>query len=148
MGAKIPLFNWHDVPCSICYFIVILFCIERKWLLMRNLTRILPLKSKSSGKSQCFNAIDGSIKMLRNRWIYKNFNLMKSCKTFYEAKKTSRINEIIQPPLPTQASSNKILLRLFLQSASRMQFWASKNGGVIKCFFWDQTRTCLLENFY
>ena len=73
---------------------------------------------------------------------------MKSCKIFYEAKKTSRINEIIQPPLPTQASSNKILLRLFLQSASRMQFWASRNGGVIKCFFWDQTRTCLLENFY
>ena len=59
---------------------------------------------------------------------------MKICKTFYEAKKTSRFNGIIQPPHPptppTHASSDKILLRLFLQSTSRMQFWASRKGGV------------------
>ena len=55
-------------------FIVILFYIEKKWLLMRNLAVILPLKSKFSEKLQRFNAIDGSIEMLNNIWISKNFN--------------------------------------------------------------------------
>ena len=44
---------------------------ERKLLLKRNLATILPLKSKLSGKFQSFNAIDGSIKMLKNR-AYRN----------------------------------------------------------------------------
>ena len=77
MGWKISLCNWHTfwmAPCLICYFIVILFYIERKWLLLRNLARILPLKSKLSGKFQCFNAVNGSIKILKNSSIYKNFN--------------------------------------------------------------------------
>ena len=34
-------------PCLICYFIVILFYVDRKWLFMRNLALILALKSKS-----------------------------------------------------------------------------------------------------
>ena len=59
--------------CLICYF-AILFYIERKGLLMGNLARILPLKSKLPGKFQCFNAIDGSVEMLKNSWICKNFN--------------------------------------------------------------------------
>ena len=41
---------------------------------MRNLAVILPLKSKFSEKLQRFNAIDGSIEMLNNIWISKNFN--------------------------------------------------------------------------
>ena len=76
MGWKIPLCNWNTFWMALCliYFIVILFYIERKWLLLRNLARILPLKSKLSGKFQCFNAIIGSIKMLKNSSTYKNFN--------------------------------------------------------------------------
>ena len=72
-----PLFKWHNVlndPCWIRFFIAIVFYIERKWLLMKNLATILSLKSKLSGKFQCFNAIEGSIKMLKNSWISKNFN--------------------------------------------------------------------------
>ena len=46
--------------------------IERKWLLLRNLARTSPSKSKLSGKFQFFNAIGGSNKMLKNSWIYKN----------------------------------------------------------------------------
>ena len=53
-------------PCLICYFIVTIFYIERNWLLVRNLTKILPLMSKMSMAFQHFNAIDGSIKMLRS----------------------------------------------------------------------------------
>ena len=47
----------------ICCFNVIFFYIERKWLLMKNVATILPLKL--SEKFQRFNAIDESIKMLK-----------------------------------------------------------------------------------
>ena len=53
------------VPWLNC-FIVTLSYIERKLLFMTNLATILPLKSKLSGKFQRFNAIDGSIEMLKN----------------------------------------------------------------------------------
>ena len=64
MGWKMPLCKRHTfwmTSCLIwliCHFIVILFYIERKWLLMRNVAIIILLKSKSSGKFQRFNAID------------------------------------------------------------------------------------------
>ena len=45
------------------FFLSILFYIERKWLLVRNLAIILPLKSKLSEKFQRFNAIDKSIEI-------------------------------------------------------------------------------------
>ena len=55
-------------PMFICYFIVILFL---KRLLIRILTNtlatILPLNSNLSRKSLRFNAVDGSIKMLKYR---------------------------------------------------------------------------------
>ena len=61
------------VPCSICYFIVILFHIEKKWLPMINLATILPLKSKFSGKLQRFNATDTSIEMQEcSFWTSRN----------------------------------------------------------------------------
>ena len=44
MGWKVPLSKWHTfwmALCLICYFIVILFYIERKWLFMRNVAIIL-----------------------------------------------------------------------------------------------------------
>ena len=52
--------------CLICYFIAMLFYIEKKLLLMRNLATILPLKFKLSEKFQRFNIINGSIEMLKN----------------------------------------------------------------------------------
>ena len=41
---------------------------------MKNLATILSLKGKLSEQFQCFNVIDGSIEMLKNSWISKNFN--------------------------------------------------------------------------
>ena len=70
-------------PCLICDFIVTLFYIERKWLLMRNLARILPSKSKMSGKFHCFNAIYRSMKILKKIVEFtKNSIKIKNCKTF------------------------------------------------------------------
>ena len=40
---------------------------------MRHLATILSLKSKLSGKFQCFNAIYRCIEMLKNSWIFKDF---------------------------------------------------------------------------
>ena len=70
------IFEWP--LCFFSCFIFILFYINRKQLLTRNLATVLILKSKLSGKSQRFNFsaenIDGSIKMPKNSWISKNLN--------------------------------------------------------------------------
>ena len=61
IGWKMPLCKWHTfwmAPSLICYFIVVFFYVERKWLLMGNLSTILPLKSKLSPKFQRFNTLD------------------------------------------------------------------------------------------
>ena len=100
-GVKNATIKWHAfwmVPYLICYFFVILIYIERKWLLIGNLVRILPLKSKLSGKFQRFNAVDGSIKMLKIAEFSKISIKTKNCKIFYKAQTTSRLKEIIQPP--------------------------------------------------
>ena len=85
-----PMFN--------LFFFAILFYIERRWHLTRKLLTILPLKSKLSGKSQRFNALDRSIKMLKNSWIFKNINLKeKHFKRFWKAEAASHLKEVIQP---------------------------------------------------
>ena len=71
MGRKMSLCKWQMfwmATCLICYFIVILFYIERKWLLMRNLATILLFKSKLSANLQRFDAIDGSIENFQLKW--------------------------------------------------------------------------------
>ena len=121
----------------ICFFIVGFFYIERKWLLMRSLATILPLKSKLSQKFQRFNTLD--------RFSIK----MKNCKTLYEVQTTSRLKEIFQPP-PTHPSPDKILLCLWnkniiKQTYRKMQAftfkvfqecgsWASRNDAVQMLF--------------
>ena len=71
MERKVSLCKWQMfwmATCLICYFIVILFYIERKWLLMRNLATILLFKSKLSANLQRFDAIDGSIENFQLKW--------------------------------------------------------------------------------
>ena len=124
-------------PSLICFFIVGFFYIERKWLLMRSLATILPLKSKLSTKFQRFNTLD--------RFYIK----MKNCKTLYEVQTASRLKEIFQPP-PTHPSPDKILLCLWnkniiKQTYRKMQAftfkvfqecgsWASRNDAVQMLF--------------
>ena len=66
---------------------------------MRNLSTILPFKSRLSGKFQRFNAIDGSIEMLKKVEFPESSIKMKNCKTVYEAQTASCFKEIIQAPL-------------------------------------------------
>ena len=147
-------------PCLVCYFIVILFYIERKWL-MRNLARILPLKPKLSGKFQRVNAIGGISKCWKIVEFPKISIKMKNCKTFCKAETTSRLNEIIKP-LSNPPPYDKILLCLwnktFLTKIYRnIRTFAFKllhecsfgcqEKVECKCFFWHQTEICLLENW-
>ena len=88
--------------------LVILFHIEREWLLMRNLTTILPLKSKFPGKFHRFNAIDRSIEILKNNWIFKNFQLKWNIvKHFARRKKWAALRKLFSFP-STQPPSDKI----------------------------------------
>ena len=68
---------------------------------MINLATILPLMSKLFWKFQRLIATDGSIEMLKNSWISKNF-----IETFvHKAQTVSRLKEIISPqtnPRPTR----------------------------------------------
>ena len=142
MRWKMPLCKWHTfwmAPCLICYFIVKLFYIERKWLLMRNLATILPLKSKLSGKFQRFNAVNGSIKMLKNAWIAKKFQLKwKIVNHFIRPKQRPVLRRLFSlpqsPTHPHQVKPYYVLGKkiygaiqkytdICIQSASKIQFF-------------------------
>ena len=97
--------------------------IERKWLLRKNLATILLLKSKLSGEFQRFNAIDGSIEMLK---ISIN---MKNLKTFYESQTAICLKELFIPPQvkASYVSGKKVFERRFTKdfcfpSTPRIQF--------------------------
>ena len=128
-----PSFKWHTfwmAPCLISYFIVISFCIERKRFLMRNLATILPLKPKLSGKFQRFNAIDGSIKLLKKSWISEKIPVkIKNCKHFTRPKQQAASMKLSTSL--EQNFSEGIIQKysdICFQSTSRMQFL-----GVKKC---------------
>ena len=138
------------VRSLICFFLSYFFYIERKWLLMRSLSTVLPLKWKLSQKFQRFNTLD--------RFSIK----MKNCKTLYEVQTASHLKEIFQspPPQPTPhqiksyyVSGTKILLRRYTEIYRHLLSKYFKDAVLgrqemmqCKCYFLHQTETCLLEN--
>ena len=150
------------VPFSICYFIDILFYILRKWLLIKNLARILSLKSKLPGKCRRFYAINKSIKILKKNLIFQKFQLnWKIVKHFTGPKQLAALMKLFCV-LTTHSPSDKILLRLwkktfFTEIYRNILTFAFKvlqecsfgrqEMVECKCFFWHQTEACLLENF-
>ena len=95
----------------------------------------------------------------------KNSVKIKSCKTLYEAQTATRLKETIQAPRNSPPSGktllrlwNKIFLREIYRNAQKFAFkvhqesgsWASRKKMLFlvqcKCFFWQETETCLLEN--
>ena len=132
---KMPLCKWYTFWMAtwlLCCFTDIILHIEGNWLLKKNLATILPLRSKLFGKFHCFNVIDGSIEMLKNSWISKNSNDIKSFKTFYESQILICMKEIFQsptdlklPPSLEQKCSNGNLGKytdICFPSAPRRQF--------------------------
>ena len=150
--GETSLCKWHTyfwmTPYLIWYFLAIIFYIERKWLLMRNLATILSLKSKLCGKfqrlqmevSKCWKVVE----------FQKNSIKMKNSETLYEAQRASRFKETIQPP-PKPFPSDKALLSLWnknflteiYRNTQAFAFivlqecvsWTSRNGAV-QMFFW------------
>ena len=130
-------------------------------LLMRNLAIILPLKFKLSGKFQCFNAIDGTIEMLKNSWISKKVELNENLKNRSTAPKqraSPRKSSRLPPPPPHQIKSyyifgTKIFLIRYTEIYKHLLSKCFKNAVLgcqemvqCKCFFWHQTETCFLKN--
>ena len=145
-----------------CYFIVILFYIEQKWLFLRNLATILPFV--------CANFLENlSVLMLWmevSKWwkisdIPKISIKMRNCKTFYKVETVIPLKEILQsshnPP-----PSDSILLNLwnkkFLMGIYRniqtfvfkvlqeCSSWTSKNGAV-QMFFMAPNRNMFAGKF-
>ena len=77
---------------------------------MRNLATIFPLKSKLSGKFQRFNAIDGSIAMLKNGWIS---NIVRHFTRPKQRATLKKLFSLSQTPLTPPPPADKILLRLW-----------------------------------
>ena len=107
-------------------------------------------KSKLYGQFQRFNAIDGSVEMLKNgRVLIK----MKNCKTFYEAQTASRPKGNYSPPHQIKSyyvSGTKIFLWRYTTFAFKViqecRSWASRNDAV-QMFFLTPNRKMLAEKF-
>ena len=99
MRWKMSLCKWHTFCKApwlmFCLFVTLLY-IERKWLLMRNLATVLPLKSKLFGKFQRFITVNGSMKMLINSWITKKFKL--KWRILKHFKQWSALRKLFSPP--------------------------------------------------
>ena len=74
-GVKNVIIKWHNFWMalhSICCFIVILFHFEGKWLLMRNLAKILLLNLKSLGQNFCYRDIQKYTDMCFHSSVSRN----------------------------------------------------------------------------
>ena len=143
-------------PCLICYFIVILFYIEKKWLVMRNLATILPNCLENFSVLTLYMEVSKCWRVVE---FPKISIKMKNCKIFYEAQRANRLKEVIKPlpyPLPAKSyyvSRTKIILPRYTTLYTHL-IWKCFKNAVLglqemvqrKCFFWHQTGKCLLEN--
>ena len=109
MWWNLPLCKWHTfwmAPSLICYFVAILFYIERKWLLMRTLAIILSLEN--------FSVLILLMKVSKYWKIAEFLKIsieMKNRKTSYKAQTASRLRKFFSVP-PPHIPPAKILLRL------------------------------------
>ena len=144
-------------PCLICYFILVLSYIEKKWLLIRNLATIQNCMKNFSvlilwmEVSNCWKMVE----------FPKSSIKIKNCKTFYEGQTGNHVKEIIQPlhhPSPQSdksyySSGTKIFLRKYTEIYKHLLSRCFKNAVLegpemmqYKCVFWHQTDKCWLEN--
>ena len=147
------LCKWHTFCMApwlmFCLFVTLLY-IERKWLLMRNLATVLPLKSKLFGKSQRFSAVNGSMKMLINSWITKKFKL--KWRILKHFKQWSALRKLFSPPSDKSFLRhwNKNFLTEIYPNIQRLAFQVLRKCGslafrnsVVQMLFLTPTRNML-----
>ena len=107
------------------------------------LATILPLKSKLCRKFPRFNAIDGSIKMLKISINMKNF------KTFCKTQTASHFKEVTQQIKAYYVSGTKIFSRRYAEIYRHLHSKCFKNAVLgrlemvqCQCFFWHQPNVC------
>ena len=129
---------------------------------MINWAANLPLKFELSGKLQSFNTADGSIKMLKNSWFFKNFYIKwKIVKHFARPKQPAALRKLFNllPFHPHQikpyyVSEKKNLFRGIYRHIQIFAFkllqesssWASRNG-VVQIFFLIPNRNMFVWEF-
>ena len=150
-----PLRKWHTfwmALCLICYFIVIVFYIEQKWLLEK--FSHYPSYLWSPNSLEKFSA---SILLLKVSKYWKIVELrkishnLKNCKTFYETQTASRFKKIIQPlPTPyTSTSGHVFVANIFsgrfteiykhlLSKCFKKVVLGRQEMVQCKCFFWHE----------
>ena len=93
-------------------------------------------------KFQYFNAINWSIKMLKNGWISKKFK--KIVKHF---PPTHPLSDKIHPRLRNKSFLTVMYRNIQIFAFKLLQECSSGHQEMVqcKCFFWHQTERCLLE---
>ena len=102
----------------------------------QKLASVLHLKLKLSGKFRCFKAINGSIKMVKNDWIFKNLK-------HFTGPKQWDASFSFPPDKSYLRLWNKSILCGIYRNMEAFDFpmlrecssWVSKNGAM-KMFFW------------
>ena len=116
MGWKMPLCKWHTfwmAPCLIFFFFCHIVLYWEKVTSYEKFSCSLPFKSKLSAKFQLFNAIDRSMEMLKNSWIFQKFQLKwKIVKHFVRPKQRATLRKSFSV-LPSYTRPDKTLIRLW-----------------------------------
>ena len=102
-------FEWP--PCLIFYFSCHIILYWEKVSPYEKLSHSPNIEVRLSGQFQRFNAIDESIKMLEDSWIYKN-SKRKIVKKFTRLKQRVTLRKLSSLP-STHPPPDKILLRLW-----------------------------------
>ena len=124
---------------------------------MRNLAKSYPWSSNFL-KNQRFNAIDGSIEILKNSWISKN-EKWKILKQFTRPKQWAALRKLFSTPQVKDflhfwnknvlAKTSRYIQTFTLQVSQECSSWESRNGwnGAMQMFFPASTRNMFAGKF-
>ena len=133
----------------ICCFIVMLFYIERKWLLWKIYSQSYPWSPN------CLKNFHVSVILMK---VSKCWNIVEfpklsikteNVKTFYEDQTMSRLQEDVPPTTPDKGFLRRYtgIYRHLLSQCFKDTDFGRLEMGQCRCFFWHQRETYLLENF-
>ena len=133
----------------ICCFIVMLFYIERKWLLWKIYSQSYPWSPN------CLKNFHVSVILMKvsKCWNIAEFPKLsikaENVKTFYEDQTMSRLQEDVPPTTPDKSFFRRYtgIYRHLISQCFKNTDFGRLEMVQCRCFFWHQWETYLLENF-